>query len=73
MTEPFDRVAIAGRIRALIAGQDGDDPAVTALRLGLDEVGLRMSLDALAPNPTVDVIAALMLPAARSSGAIRVM
>jgi hypothetical protein len=60
MNGPFDRHEIAARIRGLIAGQDGGDLAVVAGRLGVDEVGLRMSLDDLAPNPTVDVIAALV-------------
>ena len=57
----FDRSAIAARIRGLLAGQDGADPAVAAQRLGVDEVGLRMSMDDLAPNPTVDVVAAIVL------------
>lgn len=60
MSQSFDRIAIAARIRGLIAGQDGGDPAAAALRLRVDEVGLRMSIDELAPNPTVDVIAALV-------------
>ena len=56
----FDRHEIAARIRGLIAGQDEGDPGVAATRLGVDEVGLRMSIDDLAPNPTVDVIAAVV-------------
>lgn len=60
MNPSFDRIAIAARIRGLIAGQDAGDPAAAALRLNVDEIGLRMSIDELAPNPTVDVIAALV-------------
>jgi hypothetical protein len=60
MSLTFDRIAIASRIRGLISGQDGGDPAIAAVRLRVDEVGLRMSIDEMAPNPTVDVIAALV-------------
>ena len=56
----FDRIAIAARIRGLLSGQDGGDPAAAAARLGVDEVGLRMSIDDLAPNPTIDVIGAVV-------------
>ena len=56
----FDRIAIAARIRGLIAGQDGGDPAQTAMRLHDDEIGLRMSIDELAPNPTINVIVAII-------------
>lgn len=53
------KAAIAARIRGLIAGQD---PSVSAAarRLKVDEVSLRMSVDELAPYPTVDVIAAIV-------------
>ena len=61
MNGRFDRTEIAARIRGLIAGQDGGDPAGAAARLHVDEVGLRMSIDELAPNPTVDVIAAVVV------------
>jgi hypothetical protein len=57
----FDRIAIAQRIRGLIAGQDGGDPAECARRINADEIGLRMSIDELAPNPTIDVIVAIVL------------
>jgi hypothetical protein len=56
----FDRIAIAARIRGLLAGQDAGDPSAAAARLGVDEVGLRMSIDTLAPNPTIDVIGAIV-------------
>lgn len=54
------RSKIAERIRGLIAGQDQGDLAITARRLGVDEVSLRMSVDELAPYPTIDVLAALV-------------
>lgn len=54
------RGRIAERIRGLIAGQDSGDLAATAKRLGVDEVSLRMSVDELAPYPTLDVLAALV-------------
>jgi len=57
----FDRIAIAARIRGLIAGQDGGDPAECARRIHVDEIGLRMSIDELAPNPTVNVIIAIIV------------
>ena len=60
MNRSFDRHEIAARIRGLIAGQEGGDLAEVAGRLRVDEVGLRMSIDDLAPNPTVDVIAAIV-------------
>jgi hypothetical protein len=54
------RGRIAERIRGLIAGQDTGDLGATAKRLGVDEVSLRMSVDELAPYPTLDVLAALV-------------
>jgi hypothetical protein len=56
----FDRSGIAARIRGLIGGQDGGDPTLAARRLHVDEVGLRMSINELAPNPTIDVVAAIV-------------
>lgn len=55
-----DRHAIAARLRGLIAGQDGGDIAVTAQRLGVEELSLRVSIDELAPYPTIDVITAVV-------------
>lgn len=52
------RRAIASRLRGLIAGQDAGDLGATARRLGVDEVSLRMSVDADSPYPTVDVLLA---------------
>ena len=56
----FDRSAIASRIRALCAGQDAADPLLAASRLGVDEGLLRLSIDELAPVPSVEVIAAIV-------------
>ena len=61
MTGGFDRAAIADRIRGLIGGQHGGDPAIVARELHVDEIGLRMSIDELAPNPTIDVVAAVVI------------
>ena len=60
MTAGFDRIGIAARIRGLLAGQFGEDPSVAAAHLNVDETGLRMSIDTLAPNPTIDVVAAIV-------------
>jgi len=49
---------IAARLRGLFSGQDGGDPALTATRLGVSEVALRMSIDELAPHPTIEVLIA---------------
>jgi electron transfer flavoprotein alpha/beta subunit len=51
--------AIAARIRGLIAGQ-AESLEATARLLGVDEIALRISLDELAPYPTVEVIAAVV-------------
>lgn len=53
------KAAIAARIRGLIGGQDST-LSDAARRLKVDEVSLRMSVDTLAPYPTVDVIAAIV-------------
>ena len=50
---------IADRIRGLIGGQ-GQSLAQVALKLGVDELALRISLDDVSPYPTVEVIAALV-------------
>lgn len=53
------RFQIAERIRGLIGGQDAN-LSETALRLGIDELPLRISVDPDSPYPTVDVIAAVV-------------
>src|SRR3954469_8696695 len=60
MRTRFDNVGIAARIRGLISGQDEGEPALAAKRMHVDETGLRMSIDELAPNPTISVIAAVI-------------
>lgn len=57
----MDRDGIAARLRGLIAGQNEGDLGDIARRLGVDEVSLRMSIDDVAPYPTVDVLAAVVL------------
>jgi hypothetical protein len=54
------RREVATRLRALLAGQDGQDLGVTAERLGVDEVSLRMSIDEESPYPTLDVLVAFV-------------
>lgn len=53
------KAAIAARIRGLLGGQDSS-LTDAAKRLKVDEVSLRMSIDELAPYPTVDVISAVV-------------
>ena len=50
---------IAARIRGLIAGQ-AESLEEMARELDVDEIALRISLDELAPYPTVEVIAAVV-------------
>lgn len=56
----MDRIGIAARLRGLIGGQEHGDLGATAARLGVDEVSLRMSIDHLAPYPTLDVLSAVV-------------
>ena len=55
-----NRRDVAARLRALLAGQDDQDLAATAQRLGVEEVSLRMSIDEDAPYPTLDVLIAIV-------------
>lgn len=57
----MDRSAIAARLRGLIGGQEGGELGAVAAKLGVDEVSLRMSIDALAPYPTLDVLSAVIV------------
>ena len=57
--EDDSKAAIAARIRGLLGGQDSS-LSDAARRLKVDEVSLRMSIDDLAPYPTVDVISAVV-------------
>lgn len=52
---------IAARLRGLIGGQHLGNLGAVAAKLGVDEVSLRMSIDELAPYPTVDVLAAVII------------
>jgi hypothetical protein len=51
------RAQIAARLRALVGNED---PAEAAARLGVEELSLRMSLDELAPHPTIEVLVAVV-------------
>jgi len=54
---PYDRHAIAARLRKLLRPGFIDLPAIAA-RLGVDESALRVSMDERSPRPSVDVLAA---------------
>lgn len=56
----MQKVAIAARIRGLIAGQHNGDLGAVADKLGVDEMSLRLSIDELSPYPTMDVLAAVV-------------
>jgi hypothetical protein len=56
----LDRNGIAARLRGLIGGQEHGDLGAVAARLGVDEVSLRMSIDHVAPYPTLDVLSAVV-------------
>lgn len=55
-----DRLAVAERVRRLLAGLDSGDLGVIANRLGVDELALRMTIDDTVPHPVVDVLAAVV-------------
>lgn len=52
--------AIAARIRSLITTLNVGDFEAVARQLHVDEVALRMSVDDIAPYPTLDVLAAVV-------------
>ena len=54
------RREIAARLRTLVAGGEDQDLASVAARLGVDEASLAMSLDEHAPDPTIDVMVAVI-------------
>lgn len=56
----YDNKAIAERLRALLDTEHEDDWDRLADRLGVNVLALHMSLDEIAPQPTVDVIAAVV-------------
>ena len=57
----LDRIGIAARLRGLIGGQLSGDIGAVARKLAVDEVSLRMSIDPLAPYPTLDVLSAVVV------------
>src|SRR5689334_9400527 len=60
MRPPIDLVAIARRIRGLIAGADRGDLAATARRLGVDLSALKRSIDLRFPRPSAPFLASVM-------------
>jgi hypothetical protein len=52
----FDRFEVAARIRGLLAGQDSGVVGLTANRLGVSELALRMSIDERDPHPAFEVL-----------------
>src|SRR4051812_18703843 len=56
----MDRHGIAERLRCLIGGGDRDRVAEVAVRLGVPELSLRMSIDDVSPHPTIEVLAAVV-------------
>src|SRR5579884_3373477 len=58
--QTFDRFAVAARIRGLLAGQDGGVAGLTATRLGVSEVALRLTIDEDDPHPVVHVLVAVI-------------
>jgi hypothetical protein len=57
MMDARSRREIAERLRKLLPAED---PSAIAVRLGIEEVSLRMSVDELSPFPTIDVLAAVV-------------
>jgi|SRR5581483_1341186 len=51
---------IGERIRGLIGGQDSGRLSATAERLGVSELSLRMSIDGDSPQPTIEVLLAIV-------------
>jgi len=52
--------AIAARIQGILAGQHQGVIEAAAIRLGVSEISLRMSVDDIEPHPTVDVVLAIV-------------
>src|SRR5437879_2682720 len=55
-----ERHEIAARVRAIIGDQDGGDLAATAKRLGVTELSLRLTIDPDSPEPTLNVLLAVV-------------
>ena len=56
----IDRDGIAARLRGLLGEGEDLELGSLAQRLGVGEAPLRRSMDALAPYPTVEVLAAVI-------------
>lgn len=58
---PFDRHAVAARLRELLAARPGEnDLRLDAVRLGIPEPTLRLSIDDRSPHPGFETIAAMV-------------
>lgn len=53
-------MGVAERLQELLVGQSTRNLEDTAARLGVEELSLRKSIDELSPNPTVEVLAAVI-------------
>jgi hypothetical protein len=56
----MDRSGIAARVRELLAIEHPEDVTELALRLNVSEHSLRMTIDELAPHPTIEVLSAIV-------------
>ena len=56
----IDRVAVAKRIRELVADPSGEYMDIVADRLGVTEDDLRVSIEGEQPHPTPEVLAAVV-------------
>jgi hypothetical protein len=60
MSQAIDRSAIAARIRHLLGAENPIDIDALADRLRVGAFALRRSLDEMAPDPTLDVLASIV-------------
>jgi hypothetical protein len=58
--EGSDRFSVAARVRTLVDHDEDSDPGEIARRLRVDELELRMTIDAESPRPTMDVLLAVI-------------
>jgi hypothetical protein len=56
----LDSDAISSRVRGLITRTDLDEPEAVALRLGVSEDALRATIRHAAPEPALEVLAAIV-------------
>ena len=58
--DSIDRHAIAGRVRRLVGGLDPQAIEQASRQLGVSEWALRLSIDPDSPQPTIEVILAIV-------------